>query len=70
MDGIKNETIGTQLGMKKDIQVLQDSEEQQLRWYGHIMQMEDCRIAGQVTEWNPQEEKGAGQASQHLKGWD
>jgi hypothetical protein len=40
------------MGMKKDI--LQKMEEQQLRWYGHVMRPEDCRIARQVAEWNPQ----------------
>jgi hypothetical protein len=39
--------------MKKD--TLQKTEEQQLRWYGHLMRMEDYRIAIQVVEWNPQE---------------
>jgi hypothetical protein len=38
--------------MKKDI--LQNTEEQQLRRYGNIMGMEDFRIAGQVAEWNSQ----------------
>jgi hypothetical protein len=28
-------------------------ENSKLRWYGHIMRMEDCRIAGQVPKWNP-----------------
>jgi hypothetical protein len=36
------------MGMKEDI--LQEIEEQQLRWYGHVMRMEDCRIAGRVAE--------------------
>jgi hypothetical protein len=33
---------------------LWEIEEQQLRWYSHVMQMEECRIARQVAEWNPQ----------------
>jgi hypothetical protein len=45
-------TFRTKMGMKKDI--LQGIEEQQLRWYNHAMRMEDCRIARQVAEWNPQ----------------
>jgi hypothetical protein len=52
MERIRNETIRTKMGMKKNI--LQVIGEQQLRWYGHIMEMEDCRIARQVAEWNPQ----------------
>jgi hypothetical protein len=36
MDRIRNETIRTKMGMKKNI--LQEIEEQQLRWYGHVMQ--------------------------------
>jgi hypothetical protein len=52
MDRVRNEAIRTKMGMKEDI--LQEIEEQQLKWYGHVMRMEDCRIAGQVAEWNPQ----------------
>jgi hypothetical protein len=51
MDRVRNETIRTKLGLKKDI--LQETE-QLLRWYGRVMRMEDCRIARQVAEWNPQ----------------
>jgi hypothetical protein len=36
------------MGMKEDI--LQEIEEHQLKWYGRVMRMEDCRIAGQVAE--------------------
>jgi hypothetical protein len=32
MDRIRNEIIGTQMGMKND--TLQETKEQQLRWYG------------------------------------
>jgi hypothetical protein len=35
MDRIRDEIIKTQTGMKKD--TLQETEEQQLRWYGHVM---------------------------------
>jgi hypothetical protein len=52
MDRIRNETIRTKMGMKKDI--LHETEEQQLRWYSHVVRMEDCGIARQVAEWNPQ----------------
>jgi hypothetical protein len=38
--------------IKRDI--LQEIEEQQLKWCGHIMQMEGCRIAGRIAERNPQ----------------
>jgi hypothetical protein len=54
MDRIRSATIRTKVGMKKDI--LQKTEEMQLRWYGHLMRMEDYRIARQVVEWNPQGE--------------
>jgi hypothetical protein len=37
MDRIRNETIKTKMGMQKDI--LQEIEEQQLRWYGHVMRI-------------------------------
>jgi hypothetical protein len=48
MDRIRNETIRTKMRMNKDI--LQEIEVQQLRWYGHIMRMEDCKITRQVAE--------------------
>lgn len=44
--------------MKEDI--LQETEEQQLRWRGHVMWMEDCRIARQVAECNPQGRRRCG----------
>jgi hypothetical protein len=47
MDRIRNETIGKKMRMKKGI--LQETE-QQLRRCGHVMRMEDCRIARQVAE--------------------
>jgi hypothetical protein len=40
------------MGVKRA--VLQEIEEQRLRCYGHVMRMEDCGIARQVAEWNPQ----------------
>jgi hypothetical protein len=48
MDRVRNETIRTKMGMKKYI--LLEMEGQQLRWYSHVMQMEDCRIARQTVE--------------------
>jgi hypothetical protein len=49
---LRNETIVTKMRLKKD--TLQEIEEQQLRWSGRVMRMEDCRIARRVAEWNPQ----------------
>jgi hypothetical protein len=45
------------MGMKKDI--LQEIE-QQLRWYGHVMRMDDCRTARQAAHWNPQGKRRRG----------
>jgi hypothetical protein len=50
MDTITNEAIKTKMGIKKNI--VQEIEEQQLRWCGHVKRMED--IVKQVAEWNPQ----------------
>jgi hypothetical protein len=47
MDRIRNETIRTKMGIKKDI--LQEIE-QKLRRYGHVIRMEDSRTARQVAE--------------------
>jgi hypothetical protein len=58
MDRIRNETIKAKMGLKKDI--LQDIEEQQLRCYGHVVGMDDCKIARQVAEWNPQGKRRRG----------
>jgi hypothetical protein len=63
MDRIKNETIRTKMGMKKDI--LQEIEEQQLRRYGNVMRMEGRRIARQVAG-----DKEARQTSQHMERWN
>jgi hypothetical protein len=52
MGRIRNEAIRAKVGMKRD--VLQETEEQQLRWRGYVVRTEDCRIAGKVAEWNPQ----------------
>jgi hypothetical protein len=43
MDRIRTETMRTKMGLKKDI--LQETEVQQLRWYGDSMRMENCKIA-------------------------
>jgi hypothetical protein len=63
MNGIRNETIRTKMGMKKDI--LQKIDEQQLRWYGHVMRREDCRIARQVAAWTHRGTGGAAAQSIH-----
>jgi hypothetical protein len=50
--------IRTKMGMQKDI--LQEIEEQQQRWYGHVMRMDDCRTARQMADWNPQGKRRRG----------
>jgi hypothetical protein len=35
------------MGMKKEI--LRETQEQQLSWYGRVMRMEDCRIVTHVA---------------------
>jgi hypothetical protein len=56
MDRIRNETIRTKMGMQKDI--LQEIEEQQLRWYGHVM-----RIAELLDGWHTGTHRGKGGAA-------
>jgi hypothetical protein len=58
MDKIRNEAIRTKMGTKKNI--MQEIEEQQLRWYGHVKRMEDGKTVKQVAEWKPQGEKKRG----------
>jgi hypothetical protein len=48
MDRFRDKTIRTEMGLKKCI--LREIEEEPLGWYGHVMQMEDCRIVRQVAE--------------------
>jgi NADPH-dependent glutamate synthase beta subunit-like oxidoreductase len=57
MDKIRNEAIRTKMGTKRNI--VQETEEQQLRWYGHVKRMEDGNIVKQVAEWKPHGEKEA-----------
>jgi hypothetical protein len=42
MDRIRDETFRTKMGKKRD--TLQETEKQQLRWSGHTMRLEDCRM--------------------------
>jgi hypothetical protein len=58
MDKIRNEAIRTKMGTKKNI--VQEIEEQQLRWYGHVKRMEDGTIVKQVTELKPQGKRKRG----------
>jgi hypothetical protein len=50
--------IKTKIGIKEDL--LQETEELQLRWRGRVMRMEDCRIVKQVAEGNPQGQRRSG----------
>jgi hypothetical protein len=58
MDKIRNEAIKTKMGIKKNI--VQEIEEQQLRWYGHVKRMEDGKTVKQVAEWKPQGKRKRG----------
>jgi hypothetical protein len=58
MDKIRNEAIRTKMGIKKNI--VQETEEQQLRWSGRVKRMEDGKIVKQVAEWKPQGKRKRG----------
>jgi hypothetical protein len=58
MDKIRNEAIRTKIGTKKNI--VQEIEEQQLRWYGHVKGMEDGKTVKQVADWKPQGKRKRG----------
>jgi hypothetical protein len=61
MDRFRNETIRAKIGMKKGI--LQETEEQQLRWFGPCHANGGLQMSRHVAEWNPQGKGGAaGQA--------
>jgi hypothetical protein len=47
IDMIRNETIVTKMRLKEGI--LQEIEERQLRWYGHVIRIENCRMDPQGT---------------------
>jgi hypothetical protein len=51
------------MGMKKDI--LPEIEEQQLRWYGLVLQMEDCRTAKQDADGTHRGKGGVANQSIH-----
>jgi hypothetical protein len=58
LDKIRNEAIRTKMGIKKNI--VQETEEQQLRWSGHVKRMKDGKIVKQVAEWKPQGKRKRG----------
>jgi hypothetical protein len=58
MDKIRNEEIRTKMGIKKNI--VQETEEQQLRWYGHVKRTEDGKIVKHVAEREPQGKRKRG----------
>jgi hypothetical protein len=55
---IKNEAIRKKIGIKKN--TVQETEEQQLRWYGHVKRTEDGKIVKQIAEWKPQRKRKRG----------
>lgn len=50
-----------QWATKKDV-----AKEQQLKWYGHVMRVEDGRTARLVTDWNSQ---GQGRRGRPVSSW-
>jgi L-alanine-DL-glutamate epimerase-like enolase superfamily enzyme len=63
MDRIRNQTVRTKMGMKEDI--LREIEEHQLRWYGHVMRMEDCRMLDRLQNRTHRGKGGAADQSTH-----
>jgi hypothetical protein len=57
MARIRNETIRTKMGTKKDIT---GNRRTAIKMVQPCHGMEDCRIARQVAEWNPQGKKRHG----------
>jgi hypothetical protein len=55
----------TKMGIKKNI--LQEVEERQLSWCGHVKQMEDGKIVKQVAEWKPQGKRKRGRPANTWK---
>lgn len=58
MDKIRNENIKQKMGIEGTI--VQDIEQKQLTWYGHINRMDDKRLPKATMEWQPQERKKRG----------
>jgi hypothetical protein len=56
-DRVRNETIRTRLGVKKAM--LQETEEQQLGWYGHVM-WRTAELLGRL--WNVTHREKGGRA--------
>jgi hypothetical protein len=54
MDRITNGAIRTKNRNEGGHVAKKKTAEHRLRWYGHVMGLENCRVAMQVAQWNPQ----------------
>jgi len=48
-DGVSNVEVRKRTGMAKLEEII---KERRLRWLGHMVRMEDCRILNQSLNWN------------------
>ena len=51
MDEFRNERIRADIGVKR---LLDSVEEGRLKWYGHLMNMREGRIARRYLQWKPE----------------
>lgn len=56
-DRMRNETIRSELGVKS---LLDTVDEGKLRWYGHVMRMEETRIPKRYLQWKPHGKRPVG----------
>ena len=57
LDRLKNEQIRTDLNVEP---VLITIERERLRWYGHVMRMDESRIPRRYLQWRPQGKRPVG----------
>ena len=46
--------------MQVENNIIQDIQQRQLCWYGHVERMEDIRIPKQIARWTPTERRKRG----------
>ena len=56
-DKQRNEDIRRELGVKSVLDVIQQT---QLRWYGHVMRMDNSRLPKKWLDWKPQSKRSVG----------
>jgi len=57
-DRIRNVTIRQQIGL--DETVIKETEQKELRWYGHVQRMAEGRLPKIALKWMPKQRRARG----------